>query len=86
MNQTQRRNITNSAVRILMEVFHDVLQEAWNNNGEAGLAATEVGMRAGLPNNRGTRRIARYLLEQLENEGAVTNDRPGAGRGSWRIT
>ena len=50
-----------------------------------GLAATVVDRRAGIPGNGNTRRISRYLLQQMENRVIATNDNPGAGTGSWRL-
>ena len=69
MNASQRKRLSTHAINILIEVMQDVLQEATNTNA-GGLAATDVGRKAGIPGNGNTRRISRYLLQQMLISGA----------------
>ena len=83
MNAHAKRRQVTIAVAMLSEVLAEVLQEA-QDNGQGGLTAEDVGLRAGFQGDRG--QASRYILGMLKDQGLAVDESPGYGRASWRLT
>ena len=83
MNAHAKRRQVTIAVAMLSEVLAEVLQEA-QDNGQGGLTAEEVGLRARFQGDRG--QASRYILALLQDQGLAVDENPGRGPASWQLT
>jgi DNA-binding IclR family transcriptional regulator len=81
------KQLSQKGVSYLEEAVLDVLFKAYN---QESLSAREISRRAGLPRREHEKweddMIAYGVLDKLQNEGRVKNDRLGKGAGRWQLT
>lgn len=88
LSPKQLAQMVQKGVFYLEEVVLDVLFRAYNN--QELLSSKEISRRAGLPRREHETwdddMIAYGVLDKLQNEGRVKNNRPGRGADGWQLT